>query len=109
MSIHQFFQEQGFLYVHTPVVRGEATARALGQMFRVSTLIPPSRRLRLHDGICNISKQDFFGHGRLFSTVSGQLEAEIFACSLRKVYTFGSHLQGAETPQYDAPLWPSFG
>src|SRR5439155_7961094 len=83
-SIHDFFQEQGFLYVHPPIITA-SDAEGAGQMFRVSTLDlnnPPRKEGTVDFG------QDFF-HKPTFLTVSGQLEAEIFACALGKVYTFG--------------------
>src|SRR5437588_2480170 len=79
-SIHDFFQEQGFLYVHPPIITA-SDCEGAGQMFRVSTLDPgkPPRK----DGAVDFS-QDFFARPT-YLTVSGQLEAEIFACSLGKV------------------------
>src|SRR5262249_18484552 len=79
-SIHDFFQEQGFLYVHPPIITA-SDCEGAGQMFRVSTFDPnnPPRK----EGTVDFS-QDFF-HKPTFLTVSGQLEAEIFACALGKV------------------------
>jgi len=83
-SIHDFFQEQGFLYVHPPIITA-SDCEGAGQMFKVTTLDPaqPPRQ-----GTAVDFTQDFFGRPT-YLTVSGQLEAEIFATSLGKVYTFG--------------------
>lgn len=101
-SIHQFFQEQGFLYVHPPIITA-SDCEGAGQMFRVSTLDPdkPPRA----DGAIDYSK-DFFGRPT-FLTVSGQLEAEIFACALGKVYTFGPtfRAENSNTSRHLAEFW----
>src|SRR6266851_9701862 len=85
MAIHNFYQEQGFLYVHPPIVTG-SDAEGAGQMFRVTTL-DLGKLPRNDQGEIDYTK-DFFGRGT-YLTVSGQLEAEIFASALGKVYTFG--------------------
>jgi asparaginyl-tRNA synthetase len=102
-SIHGFFQEQGFLYVHTPIITA-SDCEGAGEMFRVSTLDaanPP----RTRDGHVDYSK-DFFGRPS-FLTVSGQLEAEIFATSLGKVYTFGPtfRAENSNTSRHLAEFW----
>jgi asparaginyl-tRNA synthetase len=83
-AIHKFFNENGFIYVHTPIITG-SDAEGAGQMFQVSTLdflnMPKNE-----DGQINYSK-DFFGK-QASLTVSGQLEAETFAMAFSKVYTF---------------------
>ncbi len=83
-AIHKFFNENGFIYVHTPIITG-SDAEGAGQMFQVSTLdflnIPKNE-----DGQVEYSK-DFFGK-QASLTVSGQLEAETFATAFNKVYTF---------------------
>ena len=83
-SIHRFFQQRGFLYVHTPIITA-SDCEGAGAMFRVSTIDPdkPPKTAGKVD-----YAQDFFGRPA-FLTVSGQLEAEIFATSLGRVYTFG--------------------
>jgi asparaginyl-tRNA synthetase len=101
-SIHQFFQEQGFLYVHPPIITA-SDCEGAGQMFRVTTLDlakPP----RTEQGI-DFTK-DFFGRAT-YLTVSGQLEAEIFACALGKVYTFGPtfRAENSNTSRHLAEFW----
>jgi asparaginyl-tRNA synthetase len=84
-AIHQFFQDRGFAYVHTPIITG-SDCEGAGELFRVTTLDlknPPRRE----DGEIDSAK-DFFARPT-YLTVSGQLEAEAFACALSKVYTFG--------------------
>ncbi len=101
-SIHDFFQEQGFLYVHPPIITA-SDAEGAGQMFRVTTLDPanPPRK----EGQVDYA-QDFF-HKPTFLTVSGQLEAEIFACALGKVYTFGPtfRAENSNTSRHLAEFW----
>jgi asparaginyl-tRNA synthetase len=101
-SIHDFFQEQGFLYVHPPIITA-SDCEGAGQMFRVSTLDPnhPPRK----EGTIDYT-QDFF-HKPTFLTVSGQLEAEIFACALGKVYTFGPtfRAENSNTSRHLAEFW----
>jgi asparaginyl-tRNA synthetase len=101
-SVHDFFQEQGFLYVHTPIITA-SDCEGAGQMFKVSTL--DLLKLPRKDGAVDFS-QDFFGRPS-YLTVSGQLEAEIFACSLGKVYTFGPtfRAENSNTPRHLAEFW----
>ncbi|MBX7166816.1 MAG: asparagine--tRNA ligase [Pirellulales bacterium] len=101
-SIHEFFQEQGFLYVHTPIITA-SDCEGAGAMFRVTTLDldkPP----RTPQGIDYA--QDFFAQPA-FLTVSGQLEAEVFATSLGKVYTFGPtfRAENSNTSRHLAEFW----
>jgi asparaginyl-tRNA synthetase len=102
-SIHDFFQEQGFLYVHPPIVTA-SDCEGAGQMFRVTTLdlgkLPRNER-----GEIDYAK-DFFGRPT-YLTVSGQLEAEIFACALGKVYTFGPtfRAENSNTSRHLAEFW----
>jgi asparaginyl-tRNA synthetase len=102
MSIHQFFQEQGFFYVHPPIITA-SDCEGAGQMFRVTTLdlgkLP-------RDGQNIDYAKDFFGRSS-YLTVSGQLEAEIFACSLGKVYTFGPtfRAENSNTSRHLAEFW----
>ena len=88
-AIHKFFQDQGFVYTHTPIITG-SDAEGAGEMFRVTTLdfdnIP-----RTEEGNVDY-KQDFFGKETNL-TVSGQLNAETFALAFRNVYTFGPTFQ----------------
>jgi len=101
-SIHDFFQEEGFCYIHPPIITA-SDCEGAGQMFKVTTLnladVP-----RQQEGIDY--HQDFFGKPA-FLTVSGQLEAEIFACSLGKVYTFGPtfRAENSNTPRHLAEFW----
>jgi asparaginyl-tRNA synthetase len=102
-SIHDFFQEQGFLYVHTPVITG-SDAEGAGQMFRVTTL-DLGKLPRDDKGAVDYSG-DFFGRPT-YLTVSGQLEAEVFACALGKVYTFGPtfRAENSNTTRHLAEFW----
>ncbi len=102
-AIHQFFQEQGFIYVHAPIITG-SDAEGAGEMFRVTTLdidSPP----RTADGKVDDS-QDFFGKATNL-TVSGQLEAEAFALAFRKVYTFGPtfRAENSNTSRHASEFW----
>jgi asparaginyl-tRNA synthetase len=102
-AIHQFFQEQGFFYVHPPIITA-SDAEGAGQMFRVTTL-DIGKLPRNEKGEVDFSK-DFFGRGT-YLTVSGQLEAEIFACALGKVYTFGPtfRAENSNTSRHLAEFW----
>ena len=84
-AIHKYFNDNGFYYMHTPFITG-SDAEGAGEMFRVSTLDPKNPPLT-EDGHIDY-KKDFFGKETNL-TVSGQLEAETYAMSLGKVYTFG--------------------
>jgi asparaginyl-tRNA synthetase len=101
-SIHDFFQEEGFLYVHPPIITA-SDCEGAGQMFRVSTLDPanPPRQ----EGQVDYT-HDFF-HRPTFLTVSGQLEAEVYACALGKVYTFGPtfRAENSNTSRHLAEFW----
>ena len=102
-AIHTFFQERGFVYVHTPIITG-SDCEGAGEMFRVTTLDmndPP----RKEDGTVDDS-QDFFG--KLTSlTVSGQLNAESFAMAFGNVYTFGPtfRAENSNTQRHAAEFW----
>ena len=102
-AIHQFFQERGFLYVHSPIITA-SDAEGAGAMFGVTTLdlmnVP-----RTPEGAVDYSK-DFFGKPA-FLTVSGQLEGEIFALSFANVYTFGPtfRAENSNTPRHLAEFW----
>lgn len=102
-SIHQFYQEQGFLYVHPPIITA-SDCEGAGQMFRVTTL-DLGKLPRGADGQIDYTK-DFFGRPT-YLTVSGQLEAEIFACALGKVYTFGPtfRAENSNTSRHLAEFW----
>lgn len=102
-AIHQYFQQNGFYYVHTPIITG-SDAEGAGEMFRVTTLDlnkPPLTE----DGEVNF-KEDFFGKETNL-TVSGQLEAETYAMALGKVYTFGPtfRAENSNTSRHLAEFW----
>jgi asparaginyl-tRNA synthetase len=102
-AVHQYFNDQGFYYVHTPVITG-SDAEGAGQMFRVTTL-PPEHPPRTADGSVDY-KEDFFGK-QTNLTVSGQLEAEVAAMALGKVYTFGPtfRAENSNTARHLAEFW----
>jgi asparaginyl-tRNA synthetase len=102
-AIHQFFQERGFVYVHTPIVT-RSDCEGAGELFRVTTLDlqnPPKRE----DGAIDYAK-DFFARPT-YLTVSGQLEAEAFACALSNVYTFGPtfRAENSNTSRHASEFW----
>jgi asparaginyl-tRNA synthetase len=101
-SIHQFFQEEGFLYVHTPIITA-SDCEGAGAMFRVSTLDPD--KLPRKESQIDWS-QDFFARPA-YLTVSGQLEGETFACGLGKIYTFGPtfRAENSNTTRHLAEFW----
>jgi asparaginyl-tRNA synthetase len=102
-AVHQFFQERGFVYVHTPIITG-SDCEGAGELFRVTTIDPLQPPRRPNDGI-DYGK-DFFGRST-FLTVSGQLEAEAFACALSKVYTFGPtfRAENSNTSRHASEFW----
>ena len=102
-AIHRFFQDRGFVYIHTPIITG-SDAEGAGEMFQVTTLDvndPP----RLPDGSVDWS-QDFFGK-KANLTVSGQLNAENFAMAFGDVYTFGPtfRAENSNTQRHAAEFW----
>jgi asparaginyl-tRNA synthetase len=102
-AIHKFFNERGFIYVHTPIISA-SDCEGAGAMFRVTTLDldnPP----RTKEGKVDYT-EDFFGR-EAFLTVSGQLEGEIFATALRDIYTFGPtfRAENSNTPRHLAEFW----
>ncbi len=101
-SVHQFFQEQGFFYINTPIITA-SDCEGAGQMFRVTTL--PLDNLPLVEGKVDYAK-DFFGKSS-YLTVSGQLEAEIYATALGRVYTFGPtfRAENSNTSRHLAEFW----
>jgi asparaginyl-tRNA synthetase len=108
-SIHDFFQEEGFLYVHTPVITA-SDCEGAGAMFRVTTFepgqAPPPVAETAKPGWQADFTKDFFQRPA-FLTVSGQLEAEIFACGLSKCYTFGPtfRAENSNTTRHLAEFW----
>ncbi|MDG2503083.1 MAG: asparagine--tRNA ligase [Flavobacteriaceae bacterium] len=102
-AVHEFFQEEGFFYVNTPVITG-SDAEGAGEMFRVSTLDPKKPALNESGEIDY--KSDFFGKETNL-TVSGQLEAESYALGLGDVYTFGPtfRAENSNTTRHLAEFW----
>jgi len=102
-AVHRFYHEQGYIWISTPILTG-SDCEGAGEMFRVSTLdmenIP-----RTDDNKVNYD-QDFFGK-ETFLTVSGQLNAETYACALSKVYTFGPtfRAENSHTTRHLAEFW----
>jgi len=99
-SIHDFFQEHGFLYVNTPIITA-SDCEGAGEMFRVTTFDATSKKDRPED-----YSQDFFERPS-YLTVSGQLEAETYATALGKVYTFGPtfRAENSNTSRHLAEFW----
>lgn len=102
-AIHEFFQKQGFIYVHTPIITS-SDAEGAGEMFQVTTMdlndVPKNE-----SGKTDFS-QDFFGkHTNL--TVSGQLNGETFASAFRNIYTFGPtfRAENSNTTRHAAEFW----
>ena len=102
-AIHKFFQENGFVYVHTPLITG-SDCEGAGEMFRVTTL-DLNNLPRTEDGKVDFS-QDFFGRSTNL-TVSGQLEGEAMALAFGKIYTFGPtfRAENSNTPRHAAEFW----
>ena len=100
-AIHQYFQERGFQYVHTPIITA-GDAEGAGAMFQVTTLDLAAAAAA---GKIDYSK-DFFGK-KTFLTVSGQLEAETYATALSRVYTFGPtfRAENSNTARHLAEFW----
>ena len=102
-AIHKYFQEQGFVYVHTPLITG-SDCEGAGEMFQVTTMdlanVP-----KKDDGTVDFS-QDFFGKPTNL-TVSGQLNAETYAMAFRNVYTFGPtfRAENSNTTRHAAEFW----
>ncbi len=102
-AIHQFFNERGFVYIHTPIITG-SDAEGAGEMFRVTTLDlknpPLDEEGRVDDS------RDFFGKETNL-TVSGQLAVEAFAMAYRNVYTFGPtfRAENSNTARHAAEFW----
>ncbi|MDI9880802.1 asparagine--tRNA ligase [Flectobacillus longus] len=102
-AIHKYFNDNGFFYLHTPIITG-SDAEGAGEMFRVTTLDPKNPPLN-EDGSVNY-KEDFFGRETNL-TVSGQLEGELGAMALSKVYTFGPtfRAENSNTARHLAEFW----
>ena len=102
-AIHKFFNERGFIYLHTPIITA-SDAEGAGEMFRVTTLsleTPP----KAEDGTINY-KEDFFGKSTNL-TVSGQLEGELGAMAFSEIYTFGPtfRAENSNTARHLAEFW----
>ena len=102
-AVHKFYNEKGFVYMHTPIVTS-SDAEGAGEMFRVTTLSmdkPP----RNEDGSINF-KEDFFGRSTNL-TVSGQLEGELAAMAFSEIYTFGPtfRAENSNTARHLAEFW----
>ncbi len=100
-AIHRYFQEHGFYYIHTPIITA-SDAEGAGQMFQVTTL--PLDTIDAAESIDY--SEDFFGK-RSFLTVSGQLNAEIYASAMDRVYTFGPtfRAENSNTARHLAEFW----
>src|SRR5437773_144030 len=95
-AVHEFFQQRGFIYVHTPIIT-TSDCEGAGEMFRVTTL---------KGNIDDKPQTDFFNRPA-YLTVSGQLEGEAFACALSNIYTFGPtfRAENSNTARHAAEFW----
>ena len=102
-AIHKFFQERGFVYVHTPLITG-SDCEGAGEMFRVTTL-DMDELPRTEEGKVDFS-QDFFGKETNL-TVSGQLNGETYAMAFKNIYTFGPtfRAENSNTTRHAAEFW----
>ena len=102
-AIHQFFQEQNFVYVHTPIITG-SDAEGAGEMFRVTTL-DLDEIVKKGEKVIDYGK-DFFGKSTNL-TVSGQLQVETYAMAFRNVYTFGPtfRAENSNTQRHASEFW----
>ncbi len=102
-AIHKFFNERGFVYVHTPIITA-SDCEGAGEMFRVTTLDMDS--LPMTDGGNVDFSEDFFGKSANL-TVSGQLNAETYALAFRNIYTFGPtfRAENSNTTRHAAEFW----
>jgi len=103
-AIHRYFNENGFRYVHTPIIT-TADGEGAGAMFQVTTLDLDSLSAAAKPGPADYAK-DFFGR-KTFLTVTGQLEGEAYACALSRVYTFGPtfRAENSNTSRHLAEFW----
>ena len=101
-ALHTFYHERGFYYLHTPIITA-SDCEGAGEMFQVTTL--PLDKLPVKDGQIDYA-QDFFGR-QASLTVSGQLEGELGAMALSKIYTFGPtfRAENSNTPRHLAEFW----
>jgi asparaginyl-tRNA synthetase len=103
-AIHKFFNEKGFVYMHTPIITA-SDAEGAGEMFRVTTLPIDGSAAKNEDGSINF-KEDFFGRSTNL-TVSGQLEGELGATAFGEIYTFGPtfRAENSNTTRHLAEFW----
>src|SRR6478752_1107156 len=106
-AVHKFYNDKGFVYMHTPIVTG-SDAEGAGEMFRVTTLPfdeGKNKTPRNEDGSINF-KEDFFGKSTNL-TVSGQLEGELAAMAFSEIYTFGPtfRAENSNTTRHLAEFW----
>lgn len=103
-AIHKFFNEKGFVYMHTPIITA-SDAEGAGEMFRVTTLPVDGTAPKNEDGSVNF-KEDFFGRSTNL-TVSGQLEGELGATAFGDIYTFGPtfRAENSNTARHLAEFW----
>ena len=103
-AIHKFFNEKGFVYMHTPIITA-SDAEGAGEMFRVTTLPVDGTAPKNEDGTVNF-KDDFFGRSTNL-TVSGQLEGELGATAFGDIYTFGPtfRAENSNTTRHLAEFW----
>ena len=101
-AIHSFFQEMGFIYVHTPIITG-SDCEGAGEMFKVTTL--DLKKIPIENGNVDFST-DFFGK-ETGLTVSGQLEGELVACAIGNIYTFGPtfRAENSNTSRHLSEFW----
>lgn len=97
-ATHRFFQDQGFLYINTPIITA-SDCEGAGELFRVTTLEPGSEQAK-------DVENDFFKRAA-YLTVSGQLEGEIYACAMSDIYTFGPtfRAENSNTSRHLAEFW----
>jgi len=102
-AVHKFFNDKGFVYLHTPIITA-SDAEGAGEMFRVTTL-PFENTPKNDDGSINF-KEDFFGRSTNL-TVSGQLEGELGATAFGEIYTFGPtfRAENSNTARHLAEFW----
>ena len=103
-AIHKFFNDRGFIYLHTPIITA-SDAEGAGEMFKVTTLPLDGSASKLDDGSINF-KEDFFGRSTNL-TVSGQLEGELAAMAFSDIYTFGPtfRAENSNTTRHLAEFW----
>ena len=101
-AVHNYFREQGFYYLQTPIITG-SDCEGAGELFRVTRLPVAPGQVEKEE---NVFERDFFGKEANL-TVSGQLEAELFACALGSVYSFGPtfRAENSNTPRHAAEFW----